>query len=310
MGVFGLAMLIILVSLGQLIYRLSLPNEGWSFARDTTGTNRLIIFDRDLINRPQDFPSRQRSIQPGDIVINIAGRQSDTVLLDALTFRSERPAEWQVGETLYYTVIREDNVLQVDVQLVRLSLEQILLNLGRNWLINPGPLLTLLVALFVFFRHPTSRPAQLLLLFSATVFASDGLSQGVTGTNVIGPAEMFDPSAFWLAQLLNAFIWPFLTAPLYIHLFLSFLVPRRLAITRYPRLTLLILYGLMPVMTALVWLNSGGQALTFWHNWAALSFADFVIILVLAMGAMIFTLLTIKDASQRPRCSGWPGGHC
>lgn len=46
-----------------------------------------------------------------------------------------------------------------------------------------------------------------------------------------------------------------------------------------------------------VWLNSGGNVLTFWKNWAALSIADFI--LVLAMGVMVFNLLITKDVAQR-----------
>jgi hypothetical protein len=233
-------------------------------------------------------------VQAGDMLMNIAGRQYESVLLDALAFRSERPTEWREGETLYYTVMREGAILQVDVPLLRLTGEQILANLGRNLLLNPGPLLTLLVAFFVFFRLPASRPAQLMLLFSAAVFASDGVSQIISGSNVAGPAELFYPWAFWLSQLINSFIWPFLIGPWYIHLFLSFLLPLR----HTPRRILLALYGLMPVVTLLAWLYSGGKTLAFWYLWARLSFYDFVFILGLSIVCMIYMLARAGDAAR------------
>jgi hypothetical protein len=156
----------------------------------------------------------------------------------------------------------------------------------------------LLLAFFVFLRHPRDRAARLLLVFSAAVFSSDGVSQIVSGTNVVGPAEMFYRRAYWPAQFFNSLIWPLTIAPVYTHLFLSFPVLKT-PLQRHPRATLVALYGYMPVLTLLAGVLSSGRPLVFWSIWSNQSFIDFVAVLLIAIVSMAHTLMTLRQSAER-----------
>ena len=253
--VLGLGLLILALSLLQLLYRLSLPTDGWSYARDATGAGQRLIFDRNLSGAPS-------LLQHGDVLVALEGQPIEDMLARALTINPRRPANWTAGQTVQYIVLRDGHELTVDVMLVRLSASLIASNLGRTLLLNPSVLLTLPLALFVFLRRNRSQPARLLFLFSTCFFASDGISQSVSGSNIVGPAELFDRTAFWTAQFFNDLIWPFVIAPIYIHFFLIFPVLRK-PMRRHRHLTLVALVGFMPGLALLALALSLGQPLVF-----------------------------------------------
>jgi hypothetical protein len=128
-----------------------------------------------------------------------------------------------------------------------------------------------------------------MLLLTAAYFASNGLSQGVSGSNVLGPAELFDRAAFWLGQFFNAWIWPVVIAPIYLHLFLAFPVVKA-PLRRHPRPTLAALYLAFPVATLAAFGLSRGQPLAFWHLWSTLSSVDYFAVLLAAMVSVGHTL--------------------
>jgi hypothetical protein len=287
MSVLLLALFLLFIGLAQTIYRLKLPSEGWSFARDTTGTGRQLMFERNLTGRTS-------VLQSGDRLLAIEGRSFYNIQADALYARPQLPSNWEVGNSLEYLVERNDRVKSIEVPLVRLNTAQILANVARNLLFNPGPLVMLIIAAYVFLRDPLIPAARILLLFSAGVMASDGISQIVTATNVIGPAEMFQIASFWPAQFINDLIWPLVIGPLYLHLFLSF--PETKAPLRNHRfLTLVILYGITPVLALLIIITQPDQPLSIWWAWSDISFVDFVLVLLVAIGSMIHSLLTAHD---------------
>ncbi len=300
--VFYLAVFIILLSFAQLFYRLSLPTDGWSFARDTTGSGMLLVFDHSLSGQPS-------LLQHGDVLLGVEGQPVSDLLSGALTLNPRRPPNWAAGQTVQYRVMRAGHVLHLDVRLARLPLGSTLLNAGRNLLMDPGPLLMVLIAFFVFFREPRSRPAQLLMLFSAAVFASDGVSQVVSGSNVLGLAEMFYPGAYGPALLMNSIIWPLLIAPLFLHLLLSFPAIRvGLRLRQHGWRRWALIYGLGPALTLLLWLADATpavvkQPLAFWQAWNTFSFYDFVLVLLAAIAIMAVTLVTARDASGRAQAT-------
>src|SRR5438876_4616322 len=233
--VLGLGLLILALSLLQSLYRLSLPTDGWSFARDATCAGQHLIFDRNLSGTPSLF-------QHGDVLVAVESQPIEDMLARALTVNPRRPANWTAGQTVRYTVLRDGHELTIDIMLFLLSASLIASNLGRSLLLNPSVLLTLPLALFVFLRRNRSQPARLLFLFSTCFFASDGISQSVSGSNIIGPAELFDRTAFWTAQFFNDLVWPFVIAPIYVHFFLIFPVLRK-PMRRHRQLTLAALAG-------------------------------------------------------------------
>lgn len=286
-----LALLLIAISLAQLFYRLSLPTDGWSYTRGTTGAGASLKLERSISGLPTN-------LKPGDILLEIEGQTVAQMLEGALMLNPRRPPGWKVGATVSYRVERYLLARDVPVKLVRLPAGMVLLNMGRSLLLNPAPLLMLLIAFFVYFRDSSSGPARLLLLFSAAVFASDGVSQAVSGSNVLNPAELFYPAAYWPAQAMNSLIWPFIIGPVFIHLLLSFPAPLA-QLRRYRARILAVMYAAMPLLTIIVAVLAGGQALKFWMVWNSFSFYLFLLVLAAAVGIMVYTLRSTRDPAGR-----------
>lgn len=289
----GLVILLILSSLAQTFYRLTLPSDGWSYARDTTGAAQRLVFEENISKMPS-------ALREGDVLVAIEGQPISEILAAALASRARPPEYWVERQSVAYTVERAGRQVTVQVLLQRLSVARILGRYGNSQLMNPAPLLTLLIALFVFLKLPNNTSARLLLLLSGAVFSSDGISQAVTGTNVIGPAEMFHPGAYWPSQFFNSLIWPLLIAPFFLHLLLSFQVFKT-PLKNHPRLRMLLLYGYMPILTSLAAAISIGRPLTFWRIWSTLSLIDFFAVLLAAIAAIAYTLVTNRHTAESAR---------
>jgi hypothetical protein len=289
--VFTLALLILAASQAQSFYRLSLPWDGWSFIRNLAGTGQPPIFHQNLAGELSPLRS-------GDVLLAVEGQPSQGILAAALTMQPQRPSHWAAGETARYTVRRGQEELTLVVPLIRWTPAQFASSMGQNLLITPTLLPALLLGFFVFFRRPRSPAARLFFLISVCFFASEGVSQVVRGSNVVGPAEMFYIGAFWPAQFFNTLIWPCVVAPIYLHLFLIFPVVKK-PMRSYPRLTLAALYGWMPGLTLLALGLSRGQPLAFWATWSTFSGLNYFLTLLIAIFSVGHTLLTVDDPTER-----------
>jgi hypothetical protein len=284
----GGALLLVGLSLAQTVYRVSLPTDGWSFRRDLSGTGQRLVFDRNLAGASSPLAS-------GDELLAVEGQSVDALLARALTGTPMRPPNWDVGQSVRYVVRRDGRDLAVAVPLRRLAIPQILREVGLNWLNDPSTLPFAVLAAFVFLRRPGSAPARLMLLLGASVFASNGISQAVSGSNVLGLSELLDRGTYWPGVFFDSLIWPLLIAPVYLHLFLRFPVVKS-PLRKHPWRVLGALYGAVPMATALALLLNLGRPLDFWRAWASLSSLDFFVILLAAVVAIGRTLFTEHGA--------------
>ena len=289
--VLSVAAVVVGLSLVQTLYRLTLPSPEWSFARDATGTGQPLVLDRHLADG-------DTALRHGDVLVAVAGQSATEMLARALTLEPQPPASWQIGQRVAFTVERDGRRLLLDVPLGRPSLSGSLGAIGRSYLLNPSVPLTLLLSLFVFLRRNRSTAARWLVLLGACAFAADGLSQAVSGSNVVGPPELFDRLAFWPAQLFGNLIWPFAVAPIYIALFLVFPVTRWPART-YPRLTPVVLFAWMPALALLAAGLSRNQPLVFWNLLSLFSAIDFVLTVLMLMLVMFTNLSAAREAQRR-----------
>jgi hypothetical protein len=281
------SLIVIGLSLTQSLYRLSLPWDGWNFTRDVAGSGQRLIFNQYLV-------AGSSPLHTGDVLSAVEGQPYNDILARALTGEPELPDNWHEGGTARYTVLRDGVETRLVVSLVRLTPLQILSTLGRSWLQNPGPLLALLLALVVFFGRPDQIAARLLLLFSACVFSSDGISQAVNGSNIVGVAELFYRGAYWPAGFFNSLIWSLLIGPLYLHLFLTFPVVKK-PMAEHPLWTRVLLYGFTPFFILLAAGLSNGSPLDFWSTWGYFSFINLIATLSIAILSAVHTLLTAHD---------------
>ncbi len=279
------------LALAQTLYRYSLPWDGWSLARDGTGTGQRLVFYQNLAGGASP-------LRPGDVLLRAQGQPYDEILTRALTMQPERPPTWTEGGTSQYTVLRDGEIITLTVPLIRVTSLQVLGHIANTLLSDPSLLPALLIAFLVFVKRPRSTAARLLLIVSASFFASDGISQGVTDSNVLGVAELLYRDVYWPTQFFNLLIWPFVIGPAYVQLFVSFPIPKY-PVVRYPRLTVAMLYGFMPVLTATALLLTAGQPPAFWLTWSVMSFGDFCICLLVAISSAAHTLFTAQTLTQQ-----------
>jgi hypothetical protein len=219
------------------------------------------------------------------------------MLARALVVRPQPPANWAAGQIVRYTVLRDGRELGLNVSLACLPAAAVIGEFAGHYLSHPVLLPALLIGLLVFLWKPRSLAARLLFLICACMFASEGISQIVGDTNVLGPAVLFDP-VYWPAQFFNSLIWPLVIAPLFLHLFLSFpslLWPLR----AHPRLAPALLYGFMPGLSLLALALNWGRPLDAWGTWATFSVFDYFATLISVILSMAYTLATVRDPARR-----------
>jgi signal transduction histidine kinase len=209
---FSLALL--LTATAFKIYRLSFPTEGWSLSIDYRVG---LSFDQNLLGVSSPF-------QKGDVLLEAAGVNMQ---FGFDTDTSSAKASYQAGNPVLYKVQRGSEVLSFEVLLyhwtasgIANALWQIVL--GRVFQFNIFVIIGLIIAGFVFFKRPSSRAAQLLLLIFVTNTAS-GISNLVS---LFTPADALDPVARVASALLGADIHPLLLVPLFLHLALVFPKPK------------------------------------------------------------------------------------
>jgi hypothetical protein len=109
---------------------------------------------------------------------------------------------------------------------------------------------------------------------------------------------LFDRAIYWPAQFFNSLIWPFVIGPLFLHMFLCF-PALKWPLRAHPRLTPVLLYGLMPILALLALVLTWGRPLDFWRAWSALSTFDYFTILIAVIVSMAHTLRTARDPAGR-----------
>ena len=295
LAVGALGVLLILASLLVTIYRFGLPWEGWSYTRDLTGAGQRLVFN-------ENIAAASIGIRHDDLLLTVEGRPVEELLADAVSLRPKRAPRWEAGSLVVYTVSRTqfggEHELEIIVPLVRLLPGQVLLAIVEGLFINLTVLPPFLIALFVFVQRPKDIPARLFYLLTACYLSTEGISHGVTHSNVVGPAELYDSGAFWGAQFFNSLIWPFLIAPLYVNLFWRFPITKR-PLREHHRLTSLLLYGLVPAATFVVWLFTHEQPPVFWNAWGTLSGVVFVSTLLVGMASVAHSWWTAHDYAER-----------
>jgi hypothetical protein len=290
-AVLALALAIIALSLAQAAYYLGLPSDGWSFTRDVSGTGQQLIFAQNLSGAPSPLVA-------GDQLLAIEGQPVDQLRERALLAHPQPPQQWAVGQSIRYTVLRGEHSLALDVRLVHLSGAALARHLFWYYLANPSLLPAIVIGLFVFLHSPRDPAARLLFLLCTCFFASTGICQALRGSNVLGPADLLDRSSYWPAEFFNSLIWPFMIAPLFIHLFLSF-PDAKWPVRAHQRLALSISYGLTPALTLLVLGLHWGRPLEIWRAWGGLSVAVYFTTLGAVVASMVHTLASKHDSRTR-----------
>ena len=283
----AVALLLILAPASLVLSRWSAPTDGWlSKSADGTGSGPYT-----MQSNLSGLPSPLRE---GDRVIAIDGRELAENAWPPL------PPDLEVGQTLRYTVVRDDATLDLDVTLVSLPRLSFLTAMGRaatedlaGTLIG---LLSLTLAIGVFALRPGSVAARYLLLMFAYFFGSVAVSEAARSVY----RYQAPPLTLFMTELASGG-WLYVFIPAVALLAMSFPV-RKWPVRRYPRLTPGLLFAI-PLIAGCIWLGAvvvrrspavGSAPLTI-----VMLGSVAVVCLGTALVSLIHNFLTVRDPLAR-----------
>jgi hypothetical protein len=211
------AVLILLTSAGQLVYRYFLPTDGWLVTADDLGAADLLYFTN-LVGAPSD-------LAVNDIAIGIEGRPIGDYPA------GETPPFWYVGNVVDYDIRRNGEPLTAVVPIVRWTPESILTGLTRQLsrLVEFLGSVTLVgMGFLAFLKRPRDPAARALLIFVAVIGA-----QAISALLPDGLSTGFDPLGSVLSGFFGYVIFGVLLAPALLSFTLVFPRPKPI-ILRHP----------------------------------------------------------------------------
>jgi hypothetical protein len=196
------------------------------------------------------------------------------------------PPNWQIGQTVRYTVERDGQVVDLDVLLVKRPFSAFLRAYqlsGNIWFIK---LLWYLIGFGIFFLRPRDTAARLLFLITIP-WATPSVDNW---------AYFFLPASHFYISLLLTLLWTYLYAMM-IHLVLTFPLTKW-PLTRHPRLFLTLLYGTASVGFPLALITAN---LTFY---IAIVLPLILLFVIALIGATIHSFWRVHDRVARAQI-GW-----
>lgn len=167
------------------------------------------ITSKGLILTP--FENHFGSIQAGDLVIAVNGTDLETWAQSLIG--SHQGSEWEIGQTLIYTISRSGKELEIPVTLRQYPLKA---NLINNWGLISFAIAFLLIAGFVRIRQPNHSGGQILFLTACALAGSTAWSFGLqvsdftngTGFWFYKISTLLFYNLFWIGGLHFALIFP------------------------------------------------------------------------------------------------------
>ena len=156
---------LLLLTLGNLVYRLSLPTDGWRSREPEEIDSVGYIYEANIMGLPS-------GLQPDDHLIAVEGLSLADSSVAALWSLNDA---WQVGSTMRYTVLRGEQAIELDVPLTHWNVVDYWRGAGRSAvdLIGYAGLLAFLaVGFLAFWRRPDNPSARALWVLAAVIFAS------------------------------------------------------------------------------------------------------------------------------------------
>ena len=278
----GLVLLLLplAVALGGMRY----PGDGW----DSSPVNGFgVTGPYQMLENYTDEPS---ALQPDDVVKAINGHPLQDDSLPPV------PPDVQFGDTLRYTIERGDELLAVEVPIVKLGPGAISRSYARSFQDNPGnvifSLLLVMLGAVVFAIRPGSLAARYLFLFAM-------FGQGINLTTYTGIFAIVNPPWLMFLSQTYGWGWTYVFIPMITLIVLVFPV-RKWPARRFPRLTPFLLVGVpllvSVVANAFVWF---GGFLPAAELLLPLTVYSGALMLMLVPATLVQNLLTIREPLPR-----------
>jgi hypothetical protein len=288
--VLGFAVLVLLLSLAQTLYHFTLPTDGWDLDSTVDAPDEYYF----AVNRLGE----PTPLQVGDVLLRIEGQTVEQILSAGMLLRPERPANWQAGKQVSYTVRRDRREIDLAVTLKTWSNEQVAREMVLNLLSIALAPIQLAIGGFVFFRRPRSRAARLLFLYSIWLIASLAITGAATTTSLVFVPDIYYVAAYYPMEFFANISYVIVTFPIFVHLLLVFPVVKA-PMRNYPRLTLAILYGSMSGIVLMLILGSAARPMAQAETLENILLGSFVLLLMIGLGSAGHTLLTARDPVKR-----------
>jgi len=151
-------------------------------------------------------------LQKGDVVLAVNGQSLETWAQALFQPGIQRP-DWQFGETITYTVVRDGIRLEVPVTLGRYPLEAVL---SHGWGTILFALIAQLIGTYVFLRRSNDQAARVLFLWASGILSATTWSFGLQVSDIVGGIGFWLFKAttfgaymlFWVAGLHFALVFP------------------------------------------------------------------------------------------------------
>jgi hypothetical protein len=271
---------LVALSLAQLLYRFTLPTDGWS-------VTKVPFFGPEQIYQT-NLAGAASKLQPGDHLLAVGGVPVAEIPPGA------RPADWVAGQTVQVTVLRAGETLTLAVPVLHwtwghwwryatVSLDQLASRLSALFL--------LCVALFTFFRRPGDPAAWALLAWLGGFFALN-----VSTSLPVGLTTWFDALGHWLNYLFShgIFLTPF--GPALLCLTLVFPRPKAI-VRRHPWIPL------APFAIGAAWL-----AITIAFGLEAIALVSVLLLVITSIASLAHSALTMREAVSRAQLQWGIGG--
>jgi signal transduction histidine kinase len=220
-SVLALAVGLVILSAANLVYRFTLPTDGWAVRVSDDIENSDWVYWENLVGVPS-------GLQPEDVVTAVNG-QSIAGLATNVTVPP--PPGWAAGQRVEMRVMRQEQALSLSVPIVHWTF----LALGRNFALQfegiiglLGGLLLFTLALATIYRRPEVPAARALLLLSAAF-----LILMISGLLPDGISVQFNRPAFYATRVFSNLLFILLLTPSLLVFTLLFPQPKRI-LQRYP----------------------------------------------------------------------------
>jgi hypothetical protein len=278
-------LLLLLFSLALLVYRFTLPTDGWISTEPEGFDSYGFIYEQDVMGAPS-------GLYEGDHLIAVEGVSLDNPNIDGSLF-ALRPV-WQAGNSVRYTVIRQEDELQIQVPLVYWQWSKYLRSEAfslNNIFGYTGILIFLGMGFIVFIKRPENPAARALLVLGA-VWTSAFLVAGPLPAMIV---DSVIPISAISQMILITALFNVLIPPAFIRFGLVFPRPKPI-LERRPWIAYLpYLIGIIGIFAFL------NGLFVFGWVWTAVS----VLIVILLL---VHNAFTMRDAVSRAQMRWGLGG--
>jgi hypothetical protein len=230
------------------------------------------------------FAAHANGLEPGDLVIAVAGRRME-FWVQALFLPSTPRPHWQFGQTVTYTLVRNERQLDVAVALGRYPIGMMV---AKNWSSLVFYLIAQLVTAYVLFRRPYDGAAQALFILCWSLASSMTWLLGLQIHDLVGGI------GFWLFSATAIGVW-YLAWGAGLHFVLVFPQPHPIVLRR-PGIVRLVYVA--PYLLSLVYVAITRPLASSTLEWLGWSQLDNWQIAFIAVAMMIFIIIQQYRASH------------